>query len=91
LLIVGFASGRIQSIPANLPLLKGASVVGVFWGAFREKQPELEAENFRQLFAWHGEGRLKPLISQTFPLEHAEEGLAALSARRALGKLVLLV
>ena len=91
LLIVGFAGGAIQSIPANLPLLKGASVIGVFWGAFREKEPEVEAENFRQLFAWHAEGRLKPLISQTFPLERAADALAVLSGRTAMGKLVLTV
>ncbi len=91
LLIVGFAGGRIQQIPANLPLLKGASVVGVFWGAFREKESSLDAENFRQLFAWHGEGRLKPLISETFPLERAADALAALTSRRAMGKLVLTV
>ncbi len=91
LLIVGFASGSIQQIPANLPLLKGAAAVGVFWGAFREKQPDIEAENFRQLFAWYGEGRLKPLISETFPLERAAEALSALSGRKAMGKLVLTV
>jgi NADPH2:quinone reductase len=91
LLIVGFAGGAIQSIPANLPLLKGASVVGVFWGAFREKEPDVEAGNFRQLFAWHSEGRLKPLISWTFPLEQAADALAVLSSRSAMGKLVLTV
>jgi NADPH2:quinone reductase len=91
LLIVGFAAGTIQSIPANLPLLKGAAIVGVFWGAFREKEPDLEAENFRQLFAWYGDGRLKPLVSETFALEQAADALAALKSRKAVGKLVLTV
>ncbi len=91
LLVVGFAGGSIQSIPANLALLKGASIVGVFWGSFREREPEVEAANFRQLFDWYTEGRLKPLVSRTYPLEKAEEALAELRSRRATGKLVLTV
>lgn len=91
LLVVGFASGRIPQFPANLALLKGSAVVGVFWGSFREREPEVNAENFRQLFKLHAEGRIKPLISQTFPLEKAAEALRVFIERKAVGKLVLTV
>ncbi len=90
-LVVGFASGEIPRIPANLTLLKGCSVVGVFWGQFRRNEPELDAENFRRLFALHAEGRISPVISATFPLERAREALAVLSGRAAKGKVVLTV
>ncbi|MEQ8652489.1 MAG: NADPH:quinone oxidoreductase family protein [Kiloniellales bacterium] len=91
LLVVGFASGRIPQLPANLALLKGSSVVGVFWGAFAKKEPEANAENFRQLFRLHAEGKIKPLVSKTYPLEEAGEALRAFIERRAIGKLVLTV
>jgi NADPH2:quinone reductase len=90
-LVIGFASGSIPALPANLPLLKGAALVGVFWGAFVARQPQDNLANFQQLFRWHAEGRLKPLISQTYPLEHASEAIARLAARQALGKLVVQV
>lgn len=91
-LVVGFAAGGdIPALPANLPLLKGASLVGVFWGAFAQRQPRDNADNFRQLFAWHAEGRLKPLISQTFPLARGGEAIEALAQRQAIGKLVVQV
>ncbi|MBD9396653.1 NADPH:quinone oxidoreductase family protein [Pseudomonas sp. PDM11] len=89
-LVVGFAAGGgIPALPANLPLLKGASLVGVFWGSFAQRQPADNAENFRQLFAWHAEGKLKPLVSQTFPLERGGEAIDALGQRKAVGKLVV--
>ena len=91
LLIIGFAGGEIQRVPANLPLLKGASVVGVFWGAFREREPDLERANFQQLFAWYEDGRLNPLISAQYPLEQAAEALEVLKTRMATGKLVLTI
>ncbi|RML77155.1 Oxidoreductase, zinc-binding protein, partial [Pseudomonas syringae pv. maculicola] len=62
LLVVGFASGRIPELPINLALLKGASVVGVFWGSFAQRQSQDNAANFTQLFAWFEEGKLKPLV-----------------------------
>lgn len=91
LLVVGFASGTIPSLPANLPLLKGASLVGVFWGAFAQRQPQDNAANFQQLFAWYGEGKLKPLVSQTYPLEKAADAINHLGQRRAVGKVVVQV
>ncbi|WPC05389.1 NADPH:quinone oxidoreductase family protein [Pseudomonas benzenivorans] len=91
LLVVGFASGRIPELPVNLALLKGAAVVGVFWGAFAQRQPQDNATNFRQLFAWHAEGKLKPLVSQTFALEQAGAAIDCLGRRQAVGKLVVRV
>ncbi|QLC73331.1 NADPH:quinone oxidoreductase family protein [Pseudomonas sp. LPB0260] len=91
LLVVGFASGRIPELPVNLALLKGAAVVGVFWGAFAQRQPQDNAANFQQLFAWHAEGKLKPLVSQTFPLEQAGAAIDCLGRRQAVGKLVVRV
>ena len=89
LLVVGFASGRIPELPVNLALLKGASVVGVFWGSFAQRQPQDNLANFQQLFAWYAEGKLKPLVSQTFPLERAAEAINALATRQAVGKVVV--
>lgn len=91
LLVVGFASGRIPELPVNLTLLKGAAVVGVFWGAFAQRQPQDNAANFQQLFAWHAEGKLKPLVSQTFPLTQAAEAINTLGQRKAVGKVVVQV
>ncbi|MDD2059466.1 NADPH:quinone oxidoreductase family protein [Pseudomonas sp. GD03860] len=89
LLVVGFASGRIPELPVNLALLKGAAVIGVFWGAFAQRQPADNATNFKQLFAWFAEGKLKPLVSQTFPLAEAGAAIDTLAQRRAVGKLVV--
>lgn len=91
LLVVGFASGRIPELPVNLTLLKGAAVVGVFWGAFAQRQPQDNAANFQQLFAWHAEGKLKPLVSQIFPLAQAAKAINMLGQRKAVGKVVVQV
>ena len=91
MLVVGFASGRIPELPVNLTLLKGAAVVGVFWGAFAQRQPQDNAANSQQLFAWHAEGKLKPLVSQTFPLTQAAEAINTLGQRKAVGKVVVQV
>ncbi|NAT61134.1 NADPH:quinone oxidoreductase [Pseudomonas syringae pv. actinidifoliorum] len=91
LLVVGFASGRIPDLPVNLTLLKGASVVGVFWGSFAQRQPQDNAANFTQLFAWFEEGKLKPLVSTVYPLERAGEAIDLLGGRRAVGKVVIVI
>ncbi|MEM6992405.1 MAG: NADPH:quinone oxidoreductase family protein [Myxococcota bacterium] len=91
LLVVGFASGTIGVAKANLTLLKGSSVVGVFWGAFTTKEPERNAENFRRLFAWYAEGKLKPRISHRFPLAEGGRAIEALMKREVLGKAVVIV
>jgi NADPH2:quinone reductase len=89
LLVVGFASGRIPELPVNLALLKGAAVVGVFWGAFAQRQPQDNAANFQQLFGWYAEGKLKPLVSQVYPLEQAAQAINDLGQRKAVGKVVV--
>jgi NADPH2:quinone reductase len=89
LLVVGFAAGEIPKLPLNLALLKGASVVGVFWGDFARREPKLFAESVKQLARWYGEGKLRPHISQTLPLERAAEAIKLLASRQAKGKIVL--
>lgn len=91
MLVVGFASGTIPSLPANLTLLKGASLVGVFWGSFAQRQPQDNAANFQQLFKWFAEGKIKPLVSQTYPLEKAADAINHLGQRKAVGKVVVTV
>jgi NADPH2:quinone reductase len=91
LLVVGFAAGEIPKLPLNLALLKGAAVVGVFWGDFARREPRRFAESMRQLAQWYREGKLRPHISQTLPLEKAAEALKLMTARQVKGKLVLTV
>ena len=91
LLVVGFAAGEIPRLPLNLALLKGASVVGVFWGDFARREPKQFANSVRQLGSWFHEGRLRPHVSRTFPLEQAGEALKLLAARQVKGKIVLKV
>ena len=90
-LVVGFAAGEIPRLPLNLALLKGASVVGVFWGDFARREPARFAESVRQLARWHAEGKLKPHVDQTLPLEKAREALNLMASRQVKGKLVLTV
>ena len=90
-LVVGFAAGEIPKLPLNLALLKGASLVGVFWGDFARRQPKEFAHSIRQLGQWYAEGKLKPHVSQTLPLEKAVEALKLMAARQVKGKLVLTV
>ncbi len=89
-LVIGFAAGDIPRIPLNLPLLKGCSIVGVFWGSFTEREPERNREHLQELLGWLAEGKLRPHISGTYPLEHAAEALNAMMNRAVKGKVVLL-
>ena len=91
LLVVGFAAGDIPKIPLNLPLLKGCSIVGVFWGDFTRREPKQFAASIGQLGIWFREGKLKPHVSQTFPLAQAAEALKLMAARKVKGKIVLTV
>jgi NADPH2:quinone reductase len=88
-LVVGFAAGRIPSLPLNLPLLKGCAIVGVFWGAFTRNEPARNAANLRELLLWWSEGRLKPHVSAVYPLARAVDALNDLLQRRVQGKAVL--
>lgn len=89
ILVIGFASGEIPSIPANLVLLKGSSIVGVFWGSFAEREPKLHLKNTRELLEMAEEGALKPYVSDQFDLDQAAEAIATLADRRALGKVIV--
>lgn len=89
LLVVGFAAGDIPRLPLNLPLLKGASVVGVFWGDFTRREPRAFADSVRQLGRWYAESKLRPHVSRTFTLEQAPEALKLMAARGVKGKIVL--
>ncbi len=88
-LVVGFASGTIPEVALNRLLLKGASAVGVFWGAFVAREPKLNLQNFQQLFAWVVSGELKPLISKTYALKDAGQALRDMLDRKVTGKVVL--
>jgi NADPH:quinone reductase len=89
-LVIGFASGEIPKIPLNLVLLKVTSIVGVFWGAYAQAQPERNAANIVELLAWYAQHRLRPHICETFPLASYREALDMVMNRRARGKVVLL-
>jgi NADPH2:quinone reductase len=89
LLVVGFAAGEIPKIPLNLTLLKGCSIVGVFWGDWARREPAHFAEAMARLDAWYAEGKLKPHISATFPLERAADALILMASRKVTGKVVL--
>jgi NADPH:quinone reductase len=88
-LVVGFAAGPIPSLPLNLPLLKGASIVGVFWGNFTVQEPKQHAENMLELFDWYSAGKLKPHVSTVFPMEKVADALYHLMGRQAQGKVIL--
>ncbi len=90
-LIIGFASGRIPSLPANIALLKNASVVGLFWGAYLTRDPGVIKRSFGQLLAWYSEDCLRPHIHRSYALEDAPNALEDLINRGTMGKLVLTV
>lgn len=90
-LVIGFAAGDIPKIPLNLPLLKGCSVIGVFYGAWSGREPQRRSENVAELLGWWREGKLRPHVSASFPLERAGEALRALADRKVLGKTVVTV
>ena len=89
-LVVGFPAG-IPSLPLNLTLLKSVSVIGVFWGAAVARDPQGHAANMAELMQFYADGKIKPRVSKTFPLEKAGEAIQALGDRQALGKIVVTV
>ena len=88
-LVVGFAAGPIPSLPLNLPLLKGASLVGVFWGDFAKREPAANAAMMRELAGWYAQGSIKPVIDQTMPMAELKAAYAHMGSRGVMGKLVL--
>jgi NADPH2:quinone reductase len=88
-LVVGFASGPIPSLPLNLTLLKGASIVGVFWGGFAKQEPKASAAAMAELALWYAEGKIKPVIDSTMPMSELKAAYAHMGSRGVKGKLVM--
>lgn len=88
-LVIGFAAGPIPSLPLNLPLLKGASIVGVFWGEFVRREPDAFRQQIAQLMSGYLRGQLKPAIDTRLPMSQLPEAYARMGGRRVLGKVVL--
>jgi NADPH2:quinone reductase len=91
ILIVGFASGDVPQIPANILLVKNLSAIGLNWGAHKTLAPDAMAASLAELLAWLADGRLKPHVSRTYPLADAVAALKELRARKTTGKVVLTV
>ncbi len=88
-IIIGFASGRIPQIPANIALVKNIDIIGFFWGSYQAHKPEVPRESFKQLFRLFEEGKLKPHVSESLDLKEAARALELLKQRKATGKVVL--
>ena len=88
-LVVGFANGEIPKLPLNLALLKGASLVGVFWGEYAKREPKANLAGMRQLLGWLAEGKIKPHISARYPLAGTPQALSDMAARKVTGKVVI--
>ncbi len=88
-LVIGFAQGQIPALPLNLALLKGASIMGVFWGEFAKREPMNNAACLMQLAAWYMEGKIKPLIEHKLPMSQLKEAFALMGTRQVRGKVVL--
>jgi len=91
LIVVGFAAGRIPQAPANLLLVKNTTVMGLFWGAYRQRNPQVLRDSFAELLSWYAAGKLKPHISHRFAMDQAPQAMAAMLERRSTGKVILKV
>jgi len=88
-LVVGFAGGDIPALPFNLPLLKGASLVGVFWGDFVRREPAASARALAELGTWYAQGKVKPVIDELLPIAELPRAYRRMAAREVRGKLVM--
>jgi NADPH2:quinone reductase len=88
-LVIGFAQGGIPALPWNLPLLKGASIVGVFWGEFARREPKANAKMLAELAQWYGRGLVKPVIDRRLPMIELPQAFARMASRQVRGKLVM--
>ena len=88
-LVIGFADGNVPALPLNLPLLKGASLVGVFWGEFAKREPKANAAGIQEVLGWISDGKLKPHISRQYSLAEAPQALIDMAARKVIGKVVV--
>lgn len=89
LLVIGFASGRIPQVPANLALVKNCSIIGVYWGNYSQKDPATLLQSLQTLLNWYNKGQIKPHIAYEFPLAQTAEALNILLNRQAVGKVVV--
>lgn len=89
IIIIGFASGRVPQVPANIVLVKNIDIIGFYWGSHQGRKPELLRNSFAQLFRWFEEGKLKPHVSQKLDLKDAAAALDLLRQRKSTGKVVL--
>ena len=88
-LVVGFAAGTIPALPLNLTLLKGASIVGVFWGGFAKNEPKANAAAMAELAQWYAQGKIKPVIDRTMPMAELKAAYTHMGSRGVKGKLVM--
>ena len=88
-LVIGFAGGEIPALPLNLALLKGASLVGVFWGEFAKREPEQNMKGMAEMMGWMRAGKINPLISKSYALADAPQALMDMAARKVVGKIVI--
>ncbi|HRH88618.1 MAG TPA: NADPH:quinone oxidoreductase family protein [Rubrivivax sp.] len=88
-LVIGFTEGDIPALPWNLPLLKGASIVGVFWGNFVKREPQSSARGIAELAKWYAEGKIKPAIDQRLPMRELPAAYARMATRKVQGKVLL--
>jgi NADPH2:quinone reductase len=89
-LVIGFANGEIPKLPLNLPLLKGASLVGVFWGDYARREPAHNLAAMQELMRWLAEGKIKPHISARYALADTPQALIDMASRKVTGKIVIL-
>ena len=88
-LVVGFANGEIPKLPLNLCLLKGASLVGVFWGEFARREPKANLAAMQQMLGWLAEGKIRPHISGRYALHETAQALNDIAARKVTGKVII--
>lgn len=88
-LVIGFASGDIPKLPMNLPLLKAGDIMGIFWGSWAQRAPDANLRNFAELLQMVEEGKLNPLATEVYPFEEFAQAFAAITGRRARGKVIL--
>ncbi|MGB1257009.1 MAG: NADPH:quinone oxidoreductase family protein [Thiolinea sp.] len=89
LLVIGFAGGDIPKIPVSLALVKGCSIVGVFWGTFTQKQPKEFMANMQELLGWYQEGKVKVIVDEVFALEDTVAAINKLTSRKVMGKVIV--
>jgi NADPH2:quinone reductase len=89
ILLVGFASGTVPQIPANILLVKNITAIGYYWGAHRKLDPQLVNDSFAELMTWYADGKVKPHVSHVFPLDDVQQALDTLAQRKSTGKVVV--